>query len=119
MHWSLFICRGESVDAKGKIWQVKGDAILMHYQHDEEIAHFQAESYYSSYTLNADLSQRQEELIEKAVGEEKPPQAKDQRSVHENCQGWTLRVLKRLQGDVVDAKQVQKIESELKEPISK
>lgn len=117
MHWSLFVCRGESVNAKGKVWQVTGDAVLMHYQHDEEIPHFQSESFYNSYTLNADLSQGQEELIEKAVGEEKPPQAKDQRSVQENCQGWTIRVLKRLQGDVVDEEQVQWIESELKQPL--
>jgi hypothetical protein len=28
-HWSLFVTRGESVNARGKAWQVKGDALLM------------------------------------------------------------------------------------------
>lgn len=120
MHWSLFVSSGESLDSRGKVWQVKGDALLMHYQHAENVALLRSGSYYTSYVLNSDLSKSQESLIKEAAGKEKPPQAKNQRSVKENCQGWTIRVLKRLQGgNVVNKQQVMWVEKELKEPISK
>ncbi|KAM5360887.1 hypothetical protein ACJZ2D_013454 [Fusarium nematophilum] len=57
--------------------------------------------------------------IEEAVGREEPPRAEDQRSVKENCQGWTIRVLRRIEGEVVKRETVDWIENDLKEPINR
>ncbi|QPG97585.1 hypothetical protein C2857_006573 [Epichloe festucae Fl1] len=118
MHWSLFVCREEDPNTKGRVWQVKGDATFMHYMYANEAALFASQSYYTSYALNSNLSKSQESLVNEAAGKEKPPRAKDQRSVRENCQGWTVRVLRRLQRDgVVKKETVDWIEKDVKEVV--
>lgn len=117
-HWSLFACRGEANTVGGPVWQVKGDATYMRLQNADNVNLFKSASYFESYELNADLSESQQNEIKRAVEKERPPEAKDQRSVTENCQGWTIRVLRRLQEKgVVEKDRVDWIESDLKEPI--
>ncbi|RXW15041.1 hypothetical protein EST38_g10809 [Candolleomyces aberdarensis] len=117
-HWSLFACIGETAASKGKRWQVTGDATFMHYQHDDDVAVFAAPVGKTYYTLNNDLSEDQEKEVEEAVEKELPPSAPDRASVKEHCQGWTIRVLRRLErGGVVKKETVDWIERDLKEPI--
>ncbi|KAJ2928365.1 hypothetical protein H1R20_g8727, partial [Candolleomyces eurysporus] len=117
-HWSLFACIGETATSKGRQWQVTGDATFMHYQHGDDVAVFAAPEGKTFYTLNNDLSEDQEKEVEAAVSEEAPPSAPDRASVKEHCQGWTIRVLRRLEdGGVVKKETVNWIERDLKKPI--
>lgn len=75
----------------------------MHYEHKEHVDPFTAEDFAWQQVVNEDLTHDQHAKIVEAVNAELPPQAKDRKSVVENCQGWTIRVLQRLVGEgVVD-----------------
>ncbi|OIW28099.1 hypothetical protein CONLIGDRAFT_462426 [Coniochaeta ligniaria NRRL 30616] len=117
-HWSLFVVSGEDKSSKGHVWQVTGDALCMHYNNLSDTAQFAAEGFNSNYELNSNLSEAQERMVEEAVKDELPPAADDERSIKENCQGWTIRVLRRLQGQgVVAERTADWIERDLLEPL--
>lgn len=94
-HWYLCLCR-DGTDLCSRTFQVTGDATLMVYKSEEDVDRLHSSDYYTSYGLKAQLSQHDISAVEEAVRVEPPPQAPDRRSVSENCQGWTLRVLSRL-----------------------
>lgn len=74
----------------------------MSYHHSREINIFRSASYNTSYRL-ADVND--EAIVKRCAEAQPPPQAPDRRSVTENCQGWTVRVLKSLQLEgVIDEK---------------
>lgn len=117
-HWSLFVVSGEDKYSKGQVWQVTGDAMCMHYNNLSDTAHFAAEGFRSSYELNPSLSEVQERMIEEAVRVELPPSAEEERSIKENCQGWTIRVLRRLQSQgIVAGGTAEWIERDLLDPL--
>jgi len=119
-HWSLFVVSGEDKPSKGDVWQVTGDALSMHYNNLNDTAQFAAEGFSSNYELNSNLSEAQERMIEEAVKDELPPAAEDERSIKENCQGWTIRVLRRLQSQgVVTDGTADWIERDLLDPLKK
>lgn len=98
-HWSLFTYKFQPRDqdtAPGRVWQVTGDAEFMHFEtreHDD-LLNSASLSWYE--VVNADLSDMEIAVVDKAVREETPPSAPSRAAVTENCQGWTMRVLMRL-----------------------
>ncbi|KAJ5932790.1 hypothetical protein N7516_007279 [Penicillium verrucosum] len=73
LHWALFVSRENQ---PGYIYQVKGDAEYMSYL----------------------PSNRAQAVVSNVAAAEVPPRAKDRKSVTENCQGWTFRVITKLVG---------------------
>lgn len=115
-HWSLFVTSGEDKSSKGTVWQVTGDAMCTHYNNLRDVAQFASDAFNSNYELNSSLTDVQERLVEDAVNNEMPPSAEDERSITENCQGWTIRVLRRLQDrGVVAEGTAEWIERDLKD----
>lgn len=94
-HWSLFVYQ-EGKQDKGNVFQVTGDATSMSYAHsDQGVDEFASESFRDHFQL-AELDARQVAMVRQSVSSESPPSAPSRREVHENCQGWTLRVVRRL-----------------------
>jgi hypothetical protein len=91
-HWSLFVA---SEGRSGQVYQVKGDAEFMEYEHAEGVDILTSESLKTAYTL-CNLTQDQAERVAYYANTEPPPSAPDRASVRENCQGWTVRVLEKL-----------------------
>lgn len=93
-HWSLFIAReGEA----GSVYQVKGDATFMRHVFAQNVRVLSSSSYHTSYVL-AQLNDGEEAIVRGYAQAEVPPRAENRATVTENCQGWTIRVLRRLQG---------------------
>lgn len=91
-HWFLFV---GPEDGLGTVYQVAGDATFMRYESFEVSSLLRSESYHTSYVL-ARLAVSQEDVLRSCAEGEAPPCAVDRASVTENCQGWTIRVLRRL-----------------------
>ncbi|KAK8142440.1 hypothetical protein G3M48_008772 [Beauveria asiatica] len=96
-HWSIFCHRPNlSGTGKGQIWQVKGDAEYMHYQHALDVDILSSQSFEWHQVVNNDLSESQRARVNQICNSEPPPRAANRASVTENCQGWVIRVLYRL-----------------------
>ena len=96
-HWSLFSHYPDSTGAgKGHVWQVKGDAEFMHPQHATNVDILKSASFYWHQVLNTDLSDTQFATVDHIAKEEPAPRAESRAAVTENCQGWVIRVLRRL-----------------------
>lgn len=91
-HWFLFVGPEEG---PGTIYQVTGDATFMRHETFEVASPVRSESYHTSYVL-ARLEKGQADVVRSCAEGESPPRAVDRASVKENCQGWTIRVVKRL-----------------------
>jgi hypothetical protein len=61
---SLFVAKEGK---NGTVYQARGDAIDMHYQHGEYTNIFESQSFHSHYTLNPDLTEVQMHKIVEAV----------------------------------------------------
>lgn len=112
-HWYLFVApEGKA----GSVYQVTGDATFMHYEVQHDSSRLTSESYDTSYIL-ARLDEGQENVVRSCAESEAPPRAENRASVTENCQGWTIRVLRRLQQeDIVPVKWISFAEG-IKQPV--
>ncbi|KAL8942321.1 MAG: hypothetical protein Q9211_001438 [Gyalolechia sp. 1 TL-2023] len=90
-HWSLFLA---PEGKPGDVFQVKGDAVGMHYVH-AEFDILRSLSYTDSYII-ALPTEDQALRVRYWATHEPPPRAPNQAAVTENCQGWTVRVIRRL-----------------------
>ena len=96
-HWALFASRPDANGkTHGQAWQVTGDAEYMHYDHAGDIDLFNSASFAWHQTLNSNLSDSDFVTVDRLARSEVPPRAKSRREVTENCQGWTIRLLRRL-----------------------
>lgn len=112
-HWSLFLAREGQ---PGDIFQVQGDAIAMHHAHLNNTNILISQSYKDSYII-ARLNEHQAEKLRHWADQEAPPGAPNQAAVRENCQGWTIRVIRRLVTEgIVEQKWVDSAVS-LQEPV--
>lgn len=112
-HWFLFLAREGQ---PGVIFQVQGDAIAIHHAHLPDTNILISESYKDSYVI-ARLDENQAERVGHWASEEAPPAATNQAAVRENCQGWTIRVMRRLVTEgIVEQKWVD-IAVGLQEPV--
>ncbi|OQE44423.1 hypothetical protein PENCOP_c002G06661 [Penicillium coprophilum] len=95
LHWALFVSRENQ---PGYVYQVKGDAEHMQYLPSAGLVNVvQSDSFVSIYNL-ADVTEEQQTMVRNVAEAEDPPRAKDRKSVTENCQGWTIRVVTKLVG---------------------
>jgi hypothetical protein len=91
-HWSPFLgYEGQP----GKVYQVKGDAIAMRHQHSASLNLLVSGSFKDAHVI-ANPSSQQSTRIDHWAVNEPPPSALNQGAVQENCQGWTIRVLRHL-----------------------
>lgn len=98
-HWFLFCHRPSGADETGlgQVWQVTGDAECMVYQHMADVDALTSADFAWHQVVNGRLSEGQRERAARVVSEEAPPRAINRRAVTENCQGWVIRVLRRLE----------------------
>ncbi|KAL1868423.1 hypothetical protein VTK73DRAFT_3689 [Phialemonium thermophilum] len=118
-HWSLTACNGFDGETRGYVWQVTGDALMMHQQHfvaDDVLTSSSLERF---VVLQENLTQDQVAIVDRIARSEPPPSAPDARSITENCQGWTVRVLRRLQAEGIVARSVVDEMELLVEPITR
>ncbi|KAI2607856.1 hypothetical protein GGR54DRAFT_404606 [Hypoxylon sp. NC1633] len=112
-YWSLSV--GEE-GGRCRVFQVKGDAVHMHYQHAPSLNIFESASFHDHYVL-AQLNKDGLAQVDCVANTQPPPEARSQAEVKENCQGWTVRVLRELQSvSIVSKEWVDKVE-DMKEPI--
>ncbi|KAI1437630.1 hypothetical protein GGR50DRAFT_51055 [Xylaria sp. CBS 124048] len=95
LHWSLVVTPGEDRGV-GNIYQVEGDTLKMHYCHVSNKNIFASRSLANAFRL-ASLPPNGEELVKEAVLNQQPPAAETIATINENCQGWTIRVLRQLE----------------------
>lgn len=99
-HWALLVYMDNSTI--GSVYQVKGDATLMHYHFAEGVDLFNSQSFHDYFEL-ATLSQTGADWVRYYANREAPPSAPNQAQVSENCQGWAVRVVRNLiQQGIVD-----------------
>ncbi len=110
-HWSL-LCHRED-DPRGRLWQVTGDAERMHYAHLPDAGKLSGGGGGDvawRQVLNGELTAAQRATVEEVVGTEPPPRANIRADVKENCQGWVMRVLRRLAAEgIVEEIEVDKL----------
>lgn len=80
----------------GLTWQVTGDAEFMYFEHATGVDRMSSPDFAWHQVLSQDLSDEQLARVEEVVREEKPPSAPSRAVVKEHCQGWTVRVVRRL-----------------------
>jgi hypothetical protein len=99
-HWSLFshaLPPNHPTDtAPGQVWQVKGDAEFMHHDHASDIDQLNSPGFAWHQVLCDDLTEEQFQRVDEIAQEEQPPRAVNRAAVREHCQGWVLRVVRRL-----------------------
>ncbi|KAI0554546.1 hypothetical protein F4679DRAFT_579569 [Xylaria curta] len=93
-HWLLVIASEEG--GIGDLYQVKGDAIHMYHSHAKGKNVFISHTYHDSFKLGH-LDQSSRVLVDSCAKNQVPPAAKNAAMVTENCQGWTIRVLRDLE----------------------
>ncbi|CAG8939434.1 unnamed protein product [Penicillium salamii] len=97
-HWAIFLADENEPDY-GYVYQVTGEAESMTYEPSaEKVNVFDAGITSNVYTLAvvSEEQARAAKLVKQIAEQEPPPRAKDRKSVTENCQSWTMRVIARL-----------------------
>jgi hypothetical protein len=96
LHWSLIASHPDG--GRGPVWQVKGDATHMEYKPVPApgVNIFSSGSFTDSYILTGSLTSADIETIDEIARTEQPPRAANMHEVTENCQGWTVRVIKKV-----------------------
>ena len=112
-HWSLFLAYENQ---SGTVFQVRGDAVDMHFAHLENEDVLRLEGYNDSYII-ARPTEQQARRVQHWANHEEPPSARNQAAVRENCQGWSIRVMRRLVAEgIIEGKWVDTAQS-LQEPV--
>ena len=91
-HWSLFLApEGQP----GVVFQVRGDAVAMQHTHINNTNVLDSQSYKDSFII-ARPTEHQAARVYYWATHEAAPSAPNQAAVTENCQGWSIRVIRRL-----------------------
>lgn len=97
-----------------------GDSTYMTYRTRDnfDIIH-DTGSFHDHYILSSNVNDHQFATVKQVCESEQPPHAKTMHEVTENCQGWTLRVLRRLvqAGVITEAK--YEMAAQMQEPLKK
>lgn len=112
-HWYLFVA---PEGRPGSVYQVTGDATFMRYEVQRDASPLGSESYHTSYVL-ARLGEGQEDAVRSCAEAEAPPSAESRASVRENCQGWAIRVLRRLRGEGIVSEGWVEFAEGIEEPV--
>ncbi|KAI0539765.1 hypothetical protein GGR58DRAFT_499800 [Xylaria digitata] len=98
MHWLLAVA---PENGEGTIYQVKGDAQNMRYQHISKANVFVSGSYADSRRI-CELDANGEIWVAYFTSQVTPPRAESQTQVRGDCQDWVVQVIQELEGkDVV------------------
>lgn len=96
-HWALFSHRPDPASTgPGLVWQVTGDAEHMHHEHLPDTDILSSDDFAWHQVVNADISSSQFARVDGIARAEPAPRAANRAAVFENCQGWVIRVLRRL-----------------------
>ncbi|KAK4126632.1 hypothetical protein N657DRAFT_643418 [Parathielavia appendiculata] len=99
-HWSLFThilpANSTTDTARGQVWQVKGDAELMHHDYAADVDQLNSPDFAWHQVLRDDLSEEEFRRVDEIARAESPPRAVNRAAVREHCQGWVVRVVKQL-----------------------
>ena len=96
-HWSLFSHVPNALGTgPGLAWQVTGDAEFMHFEHAAGVNRMESPDFAWHQVLSQDLSEGQLLRVDEIARAETPPSAPNRAAVTEHCQGWTVRVVRRL-----------------------
>lgn len=99
------------------VLQVRGDAVYMTHEHDEQAEIFRYASFRDALDLGVAVTERERGVVWEAACQTLPPRAATQREVVENCQGWTVRVVQRLvELGMVSAEKVEMLKG-MMEPV--
>lgn len=112
-HWYLLVA---PEGKPGSVYQVTGDATFMRYEFQWDASPLGSESYHTSYVL-AQLVEGQEDVVRSCAEAEAPPAAENRASVKENCQGWAIRVLRRLRGEGIVSEEWAKFAEGIEEAV--
>ncbi|KAL2189915.1 hypothetical protein L209DRAFT_777406 [Thermothelomyces heterothallicus CBS 203.75] len=86
-------------------------AEVMHFEHATGVDKLSSPDFALHQVLNKDLSAAQLATVDAIAREEKPPSAPNRAAVMEHCQGWTLRVVRRLVDErIVEARLIGVLE---------
>ncbi|GAM91424.1 hypothetical protein ANO11243_094740 [Dothideomycetidae sp. 11243] len=97
-HWALFCHRPHATGTgPGTVWQVTGDAEHMVPKNLEDTDALRSPDFAWHQVLNENLSVEQRATAERVVHFEPAPRAPSRAAVTENCQGWVVRVVQRLE----------------------
>ncbi|KAK4103803.1 hypothetical protein N658DRAFT_494316 [Parathielavia hyrcaniae] len=90
-NWSLFShalpTRSPTNSAPGQVWQVTGDAELMHHDHAAGVDQLSAPDFAWHRVLRADLGEDEYARVDEVARAESPPRAANRAAVREHCQG--------------------------------
>lgn len=118
-HWYLFSHIPNAMGTgAGQVWSVTGDAELMHYDHAEDVDRMSSEAFAWHQVLSKDLSKEQLARVDQIARTESPPSAPSRAAVTENCQGWAIRVLRRLVDEKIVEEKAVDILQKLMDPIN-
>jgi hypothetical protein len=96
-HWSLFShVPNTTGTGPGQMWQVTGDAEFMRFEQATGVDRMSSPDYAWHQVLNQDLGDEQLARVDEIARAEEPPSAPNRAAVKEHCQGWTVRVVRRL-----------------------
>ncbi|KAK2779772.1 hypothetical protein FQN52_002370 [Onygenales sp. PD_12] len=93
LHWSLFLAEEGK---PGKVYQVTGDSTFMVYAHGNDINELDADGFHDFHQIAELGDESKTGRVEYWANNEPPPRAESQAHAKENCQGWTIRVVRRL-----------------------
>lgn len=115
-HWSMFLAQEGQ---QGAVFQVKGDAIGMHYAHADGVNILDSCEYtYKDSYIISEPDEQQMVRISYWVNSEDPPGAPNQAAVHENCQGWVIRVITRLVSEGIVQQRWLDFAVSIKQPVN-
>lgn len=110
-HWFLAVSPEDG--GKCTVYQVEGDAVDMHYSHATDSDAFHSPVFRDCYEM-AKLDITGEDWVKHFANQEPPPQATNQATVTENCQDWSIRVLRALRSvNVVPSERISEVEAML------
>ncbi|KAL1858047.1 hypothetical protein Daus18300_010159 [Diaporthe australafricana] len=96
LHWSLETADVEGGDLDGNVYQVSGDAEFMDYRPYQDVPTLSCLDIRDYFVLVPNLTPQMEDIVRHVAVAEPPPQAKSRKDVTENCQHWSIRVMRKL-----------------------
>jgi hypothetical protein len=96
-HWFLFLHVPNALGTgPGQVWQVTGDAELMRFEQAAGVDRMSSPDFAWHQVLSKNLTDEELDRVDEIAKGEKPPSAPNRAAVTEHCQGWSVRVVKRL-----------------------
>ena len=111
-HWLLYVALANEKESGGRCFQVTGNPLCMVYWAPDKLINIKKfKSYFDTVELTG-VTKKEAAMVQEIASQERPPRARDWPSRTENCQGWTVRVLNKLnERGVVPQSKIRSVES--------